>query len=56
VNVKENSSACKYDAIKGNDSITQFLNVAKNRGTTISKLSFDNKLKDGLALITKARQ
>jgi hypothetical protein len=47
VHVKKNNSACRYDDIKGNDSITQFLNLAKNRRMTIAKLSFDDKLKDG---------
>jgi hypothetical protein len=47
VHVKNNNSACKYDEIKGNDSITQYLNFAKNRRMTIAKLSFDDKLKDG---------
>jgi hypothetical protein len=46
LHVKNNNSACRYDDIKGNDSITQFLNLAKNRRTTVVKLSFDDKLKD----------
>jgi hypothetical protein len=47
VNVKKNNSACRYDDIKGNESITQFLNLAKKQRMTIAKLSFDDKLKDG---------
>jgi hypothetical protein len=46
VHLKKNNSACRYDDIKGNDSITQFLNLAKKQRTTIAKLSFDNKIKD----------
>jgi hypothetical protein len=45
--VKNNNIDCKYDDIKGNDRITQFLNLMKNRTTTIAKLSFDDKLRDG---------
>jgi hypothetical protein len=46
VRVKKINSACRYDNIKGNDSITKFLNLAKKWRTTIAKLSFDDKLKD----------
>jgi hypothetical protein len=37
VHVKKNSSACRYDDIKGNDSITQFLNLTKTGGQQLQK-------------------
>jgi hypothetical protein len=45
--VKKNNIAQKYDDIKRNDSISQFLKLVKNRQMTIAKLSLDDKLKDG---------
>jgi hypothetical protein len=48
--VKNKNSSCINDDIKGNDSITQSLNLAKKRRTTIEKSNFYNELKDGYRL------
>jgi hypothetical protein len=52
VHVKKKNIACKYDDIKGNDIITKFLKLEKHRQTTIAKLSFNEKLKDGYRSIS----